>query len=268
MFTYILTHVGILGGIGIALGAGLGYFGKKFAVKEDPRVLAIRDALPGVNCAACGYTGCDGFANGVASGQAKVTGCPVGGEDLARALADIMGVKADKTVKLTAYVNCCGNGDVAKRNYLYEGIGDCNAISLMPGQGQKSCIYSCIGEGSCALGCPFGAIDMVNTIAVVNPEKCTACTLCVITCPKALIELVPKDSTIRVECHSNDIGKLVRQNCRVGCIGCGICVKNCPHDAIIAEKNLARIDYNKCTLCGICVEKCPTKVIKNLGGVA
>ncbi|MFQ9440834.1 MAG: 4Fe-4S binding protein [Acutalibacteraceae bacterium] len=31
---------------------------------------------------------------------------------------------------------------------------------------------------------------MVNGVAVVNPEKCTVCTMCVKECPKNLIRLV------------------------------------------------------------------------------
>ena len=31
-----------------------------FAVKEEARVLAVRDCLPGANCGACGFSGCDG----------------------------------------------------------------------------------------------------------------------------------------------------------------------------------------------------------------
>ena len=46
-----------------------------------------------------------------------------------------------------------------------------------------------------------------------------------------------------------------------GCIGCGICKKNCPSEAIKVENFLAHIDYDKCIGCGSCVEKCPKKAI-------
>lgn len=48
------------------------------------------------------------------------------------------------------------------------------------------------------------------------------------------------------------------------CIGCGICVRNCPSRAIIMinnNKNI-EIDLGKCILCGLCVYNCPAKAIK------
>jgi NADP-reducing hydrogenase subunit HndC len=42
------------------------------------------------------------------------------------------------------------------------------------------------------------------------------------------------------------------------CKACGICMKNCPVDAITGEKKVPHvIDQDKCTLCGTCWEKCP-----------
>ena len=48
------------------------------------------------------------------------------------------------------------------------------------------------------------------------------------------------------------------------CKACGICLKNCPADAITGEKKVPHvIDQDKCTLCGTCWEKCPfTAVVK------
>ena len=42
------------------------------------------------------------------------------------------------------------------------------------------------------------------------------------------------------------------------CKACGICMKNCPVDAITGDKKVPHvIDQEKCTLCGTCWEKCP-----------
>ncbi len=48
------------------------------------------------------------------------------------------------------------------------------------------------------------------------------------------------------------------------CKACGICLKNCPADAISGEKKVPHvINQEKCTLCGTCWEKCPfTAVLK------
>jgi NADH:ubiquinone oxidoreductase subunit F (NADH-binding)/NAD-dependent dihydropyrimidine dehydrogenase PreA subunit/(2Fe-2S) ferredoxin len=48
------------------------------------------------------------------------------------------------------------------------------------------------------------------------------------------------------------------------CKGCGICLKNCPADAVTGEKKEPHtINQEKCTLCGTCWEKCPfTAVLK------
>ena len=53
---------------------------------------------------------------------------------------------------------------------------------------------------------------------------------------------------------------------QVGCIACGLCVRNCPNQAIFLKDNVAVIDYTKCNGCGTCVSKCPKKAIQWVEG--
>lgn len=46
------------------------------------------------------------------------------------------------------------------------------------------------------------------------------------------------------------------------CIGCGLCARNCPVDAIVGERKSPHfIDTAKCIKCGTCIEKCKFKAI-------
>jgi RnfABCDGE-type electron transport complex B subunit len=250
-----------LGGMGLLFGAGLAYTSQKFAVEIDPRAIKIREALPGANCGACGYPGCDGFSNAIIAGKAKANGCPVGGAETTSKIAEIMGVNAVVGEKNIARVLCKG-GDNCVTRFEYDGITDCKAEHIIGGGGSKACVFGCLGGGTCVEVCAFDAIYINEYgVAEVDPEKCTACGVCIEECPTNIIELVPYNQEIFVDCMNTEIGGHVKKNCSNACIACRICVKVCPHDAIHVENNIARIDYDKCTNCGICAEKCPTKAI-------
>ncbi|MCD4783888.1 MAG: 4Fe-4S binding protein [Candidatus Eremiobacteraeota bacterium] len=47
------------------------------------------------------------------------------------------------------------------------------------------------------------------------------------------------------------------------CIGCGICVKECPADAISLIETLAEINMDECIRCGICHEICPQNAVRH-----
>lgn len=259
--TSILLAMAIVGGTGVIIGILLGIAGEKFAVEVNEKEIAVRECLPGNNCGGCGFPGCDGLAAAIASGEAPVNGCPVGGEACATAIGEIMGKEAGPAVKMIAYIKCAGNCDKAKDNYEYVGSEDCRFAMNNPGGGAKACTYGCIGLGNCKKVCPFEAIEIVDGIAWIHKDRCVACGKCVAECPRHLIELVPADAVCHVKCSSKDKGIEVKKVCQTGCIGCGLCAKNCPSGAITVENNLAYIDQEKCTHCGICKEKCPVKII-------
>ncbi|QVK21325.1 electron transporter RnfB [Mycoplasmatota bacterium] len=91
----------ILGAIGLVLGLGLAIASEKFYVEEDLRLEKINQLLPGVNCGACGYPGCGGFAEGIISGEVKaLSNCKPGSkgtglEEIKKYLAETPGPEGD-----------------------------------------------------------------------------------------------------------------------------------------------------------------------------
>ena len=251
--TGILVATLTVGAVGLFVGLFLGVAGIKFKVEVDEKEEAVLGVLPGNNCGGCGYAGCSGLAAAIARGEAPVNACPVGGEKVGKQVAQIMGVEAEDSVHMVAFVRCSGDRE--------RGIEDCRMLSFVPNGGPKSCNYGCLGYGSCVKECPFDAIHIVNGVAVVDKEACKACGKCVAVCPKNLITLVPYDARHIVACSSKDKGPVTIKACDAGCIACQLCKKNCPADAVTIEDFHASIDQEKCTGCGTCREKCPRKVI-------
>ena len=251
----LVTVIGALAGILLAVAS------KVFAVPVDEKFGPIRECLPGANCGACGFAGCDDYANALVAGTAKPNQCTVGGAAVAAQIAEILGVDAGSTVPMAAVVRCCGNNDNTGLRMDYVGRQTC-AASAMFFQGRGACPYTCIGFGDCVNVCNFDAIHVVNGVAYVDKASCVGCGMCAKVCPHHLIAILPKSSRVYVGCSSQDKGALVRKACKVGCIGCKKCERTCPTGAIKVENNLASINPELCTNCGTCVEGCPTGAIK------
>ncbi len=263
--TTILIAAAIVAAVGLLIGLFLGVAGIKFKVEVDEREEAVLAALPGNNCGGCGFPGCSGLAAAIAKGEAPVGGCPVGGQKVADVIAGIMGVDAGAGKRMVAFVKCGGNCEKAKTDYDYIGTKDCRMASFAPGGGPKSCNAGCMGFGTCVSVCPFDAIHVIGGVAVVDKEACKACGKCVEACPKKLIELIPYDAGYAVACNSHEKGPVVMKACDAGCIGCMLCQKNCPNEAVTVDNFLAHIDQEKCVSCGVCAEKCPKKCIMIIG---
>lgn len=255
----ILIPVIIVAVIGFIAGIGLALASKFMAVPVDEKQEKIRECLPGANCGACGYSGCDGYAAAISAGEASPDKCAPGGAAAAAALAQILGVEIDTKPKV-AFIACNGSREKTKIKYAYDGMMSCSAANLVH-SGPLSCEYGCIGYGDCQRACPFGAITLDGNKPTVCENICVGCGKCVAACPKSLISLVPKGTVTRVACSNKNKGVSVAKDCSVSCIACKMCEKNCPNEAITVENNIAVIDYAKCTSCGKCKEVCKRGVI-------
>ena len=251
-----------LAGISAVFGLGLAFAAKKFAVQEDPRIDEVSEFLAHAHCGACGFAGCRQYAEAVVLRlDVPPNLCTPGGKASAEAVAKITGKEMGALELKIARVFCQGGFSESARRFKYEGVADCRAAVLTSG-GDKSCVYGCLGYGTCEKACPFGAITMSSDfLPVVNPVKCTACGKCAQACPKKVIEILPSAKEVIVRCHSRDKGGTTKKNCKVGCTACGICVKVCPYNAPLVENNFSIINLEKCRVCGLCVAKCPSNAI-------
>lgn len=185
MFQSIL----MMGGLGVAIGTVLVIASKAFYIYEDPKVAAVNDALPGANCGGCGFPGCSANAEAIVKGIQDVNSCVAAGDDVAMAIAEIMGVSVSDKEPEFAGPGCYYSKDEADMEYAYLGLTDCRAASMLFG-GMKVCRIGCLGLGTCVKACMFGALSIGSDgLPKVEQEKCTGCGACERVCPKNIIRL-------------------------------------------------------------------------------
>ncbi len=255
----------------VLLGAGGGLFALFLAVsdvflavKKDPKVEMVEEALPGLNCGACGFSSCAAYAKAVVNGEAEIGKCASADEESIKFLRTVFFSSAPVEKKV-AVVRCSG-GSVLK--FTYKGVTSCEAAALVSG-GHLECSYGCLGMGDCETVCPHGAIKVGTAgTAVVDYSKCTGCGLCVKACPKGIIEMIPLSRKYYVACSSKDKME-VRKYCKNGCFACGICAakKFNPDGVIVIKDNLPVVledklkDSSQLLTAG---SKCPVKVWKEI----
>ncbi|MBN1967737.1 MAG: RnfABCDGE type electron transport complex subunit B [Candidatus Delongbacteria bacterium] len=246
MDSSIITATVSVGAIGAVLGAVLAYASKVFYVEVDPKITEISEILPQANCGACGYPGCSGYADAVASLKCDINLCTPGGQGVIDKIAKIMGVEASSADPMVAYAACNGTKENAKDRFEYYGVKNCSSAVYISG-GHKQCEYGCLGFGDCVEACNFDAIyiDEKSGLPVVDDEKCTGCRACVDACPKGVMKLMPKGSSTFLACNSKAKGKEVSDACSVGCIGCKICStpKVTPNGSIKMNGDLPEMNY-------------------------
>ena len=258
----ILIAAGVMGALGLLFGTLLAILDKKFFVPVDPVATSVRELLPGANCGACSFVGCDQYSEAVAKGEAAVNKCPVGGDGVAQKIGELMGVTAEAQVRKVAIVLCRGDSNRCKTRFEYDGKMTCKSAALA-GSGDKDCVYSCLGLGDCQAACPFGAISVnEQRLAIVDEDKCRGCELCMDTCPRGILQMRPMSHAVHRQCSAMERGKLVREHCTAGCVGCGLCEKNCKFGALTMKDELPHIDLTKCVGCMRCADRCPTGALQ------
>jgi len=245
------------------LGTALGFFREFFFVPEDPMTANIRAALPGANCGACGFPGCDNYASAITAGNAEINACTVGGPSVAEKIAAITGKSGGSVVQTVSVLACQGSSLHTPLKGTYTGLKTCRGAKLSGGT--KLCSWGCLGFGDCVKVCKFDALEMSDlNLPKVNFAKCTGCGLCIGECPQGLFKSVAREQKgAMVLCsNKNPVRQAVAKTCKIACFKCGLCVKNCPKQCISLDTYIPVVDLSKCDSCGTCAEKCPSKVFK------
>lgn len=257
----IILAIVTMGGLGFILAGGLAFADRKLRVEENPLIGLINELLPNANCGGCGNAGCYDFAVNVVEGKALVTGCPVGGNDTAKKIADILGVEAGNAVKNIPVLLCRGGNSQAVRKMAeYYGPLSCKAMHIVSG-GDKLCYYGCLGGGDCQAACPFDAMIMTEDgLPHIVEELCTGCGICVKACPRNVLEMHPVDRNVFVFCKNQDDPKRSKEVCSVACIGCGICARK-SDGGVAMEGNLGKVVHELFDETKIPFDKCSTGAI-------
>jgi electron transport complex protein RnfB len=261
-----LTMLGLATGFAIVLLIA----NEKLKVKVDPKVEQIHQALPNLDCGACGFAGCSQYAKAVLNNPELLGRCAPGGPETSAKIASILNLQvSDSGPNQRPIVHCRAHTDDKTFYAKYQGIQTCTSANALANV--QACNFGCLGFGDCVKACRFDALHMVDGLATVDYDKCTGCSACSKACPRNLIEMVPfsHEDMLTVACNSKESGKVTRSICKVGCIGCGLCAKQ--SDIFTVQDNLARVDYARyepTEQTKTAIEKCPTGVIVFRGKTA
>jgi len=257
-------------GLGSGFAVVLLIASEKLKVKVDPKIEQIHDALPHLDCGACGFAGCAQYAKAVLENPELIGKCAPGGQETSEKIAEVLNLQiSDSGPTKRPIVHCRAHTNDRTYYAKYQGIQTCVAANALPNV--QACKFGCLGLDDCVSACKFDALHIVDGLATVDYEKCTGCGACSKACPRNLIEMVPfsQENMMTVACSSKENGKTTRSMCKVGCIACGLCVKQTEQFSV--EDNLARLDYEKyqpAEQTETALNKCPTGVIIYVGKTA
>ncbi len=265
----IVLAGGTMLALAVAAAYVLGWANRKFAVEVDPRVMAVNGVLPGANCGGCGLVGCNDYAEAVVAGHATADKCTVGGANVAKAIAAILGLDLKASWPFRPVVHCGATSAQRLGQHPYRGAATCATANLVAGV--QACTYGCLGLGDCVQACRFDAIHVADGLATVDYARCVGCRACAQACPRNIISMVPfkSERMMAVTCSNKDFGKEVKEVCQVGCIGCRACERNAK-GLFTVHNNLPHINYDAyepaaMEAINIAVDKCPMKRLLYVG---
>ncbi len=246
----------------------LGWANKKFKVDVDPKIEAVIEILPGVNCGGCGYLGCSDYAVAVVTDNDPVNKCTVGGESCAKNVANIMGVEVGEMVKVFAVVHCGAHTDDRLKTHEYRGEKRCAAAHQVAGV--QGCSFGCLGFGDCVRACHYDAMHIKDGLATVDFNNCIGCGACSKVCPRTIITITGfnEEKMPTVACSNKDKAKDAKSVCKTACVACRACTK--VSDMFTITNNLSTYNYKEYTKelsepAEKAMQKCPTKCIHFIG---
>ena len=229
-------------------------------VNSDKRS-RLNSLLPNLNCGSCGKQNCSEYVAAIINREENLKPCfPIIYREEFKLIEKEFDYKFKIEQPLIAQIMCSASIEECEYMAVPSKFSDCHSAVLNNAQLRK-CSNGCLLLGSCEAICPSDAIRIGELKINIDHNLCTGCGLCVDECPVDLIKLIPKDSNYFVACANQDKGTEVHKYCSVGCLGCDVCSKVCPENAIVKFKNLVYINQNKCINCELCAIKCPTNSI-------
>jgi len=206
----------VMGLLGAVSGLGLAIASKVFYVYVDPKIEEVEELLPGANCGGCGYPGCSANAQAIVAGESSPSSCVACGEDVIAKIAEVLGVKLEAKEPEFAKPGCKYGVLDADVKYIYDGIKDCRAATLIDG-GAKTCPVGCLGLGTCVNACPFDALSIgPDRLPVVDMDRCTGCGTCERVCPKHIITLTSNSLSIMKEYTTDQCTAPCQRACPAG----------------------------------------------------
>ena len=198
----ILLAVLLMGGMGLIFGLLLIAVDKKFAVQKDEKEEKIRNLLPGANCGACGFPGCDACAAAMAKGESAPDSCPVGGPDVEAKIREILGLAAAPAAA-PAPAPAVPKPAAAPAAEVKPAAAPATSAEPVAKPAAKPHRVAeidpelCVGCTMCKRNCKFEAITgEVKQKHTIDPEKCKGCGLCASKCPRKAITIKNPDGSI------------------------------------------------------------------------